>query len=993
MTGPPQRIGAYEVGCEIGRGGMGVVYRARDSRLGRDVAIKALPEEWVRDEARLERFLQEARALAQLRSPHIAAIYHLEEDGGGRYLILEFVEGSSLAQRLLSGPLPVRQALSWARQTALALEAAHARRIVHRDLKPANIMITPEDQVLVLDFGLAKLVPAAGADSEATTKLGVASEIGEVLGTPGYMSPEQVRGEVVDQRADIWAFGCVLYECLTGHRAFPGRSHHDAASAVLRDEPDFSRVSHVVPPRIRDLLRRCLTKDLDRRLRDIGDARIEIEDALTPPAGDGGELHAATPTNLPGDLTSFIGRHIERGAVAALLKEHRVVTLHGPGGSGKTRLGLQVARGEMERFPDGVWLVELAGLSDRALLAHTTAGAVGVRDAGGDPVKALVEHLNEQRALVVLDNCEHLVAECAGLVEAILRGCSEVSIIATSREPLRVSGEQCFEVQAMDLPAEGARRAEDVAGHEAAQLFLERGRLVRRGFSISESNAAVISQICRRLEGIPLAIELAAARLRALPPQEILSRLSECLDLLSRGPRGGGDRHRTLRATVGWSYELLTPSEQRLFRRLSVFRGGWTLEAAEAVGGDAEEPVVDLLEALVEKSLVVLDERDSHRPRYGMLEIIRQYGESRFGDAEERRQARLAHLRWCLQQAISAESDLSAGLNQQQWLTIVAAEHDNIRAALEFGFGEEATVEQALRIVVALVNFWYLRGHLSEGRRWLAQRADRFGAVDPGVRAKAHLSAGVLAWGQGDHAIARAEYLASHALWEQLGDRERCAAVLTNLGMAHFEAERDCVRARECLEESRRIYQSLGRAHRVPMVQLNLAAVCLAEGRLDEANALLDQCLRAFEQSGDQHRLGFTHFNRAKSARLQGRRAEALDSCGRAAAIAEQLGSEALLAPTLGVTAAIAFDAGHTEVALRLCTAAQQAYRRLGAAGPEDDIADMFAAILKSARAELGSATVDSAWDCMKDASPGEVFRAARTELATSLGCGPGETP
>jgi tetratricopeptide (TPR) repeat protein len=521
-------------------------------------------------------------------------------------------------------------------------------------------------------------------------------------------------------------------------------------------------------------------------------------------------------------------------------------------------------------------------------------------------------------------------------------------------------------------------------------LFLERGRLVRQGFSINESNAAVVSQICRRLEGIPLAIELAAARLRALPPAEILARLQDCFDFLSHGPRGRsgtGDRHRTLRATVEWSYNLLPAAEQGLFRRLSVFRGGWALQAAEAVGMSGEEPVLDLLEALVEKSLAVLDERDPGRPRYRMLETIRQYGELQFHEIAERDEARRKQLSWCLSLAEQAEVDLSAGHEQQRWLAILAAEHDNMRAALECGYGNEAGVESALRIAVALVNFWYLRGHLSEGRRWLARAEDRLDDIDLVIRAKAHLSAGVLAWGQGDHATAQREYVASLGLWEQLGDRERCAAVLTNLGMAHFEAERNCARARQCLEESLHIYQTLGRAHRVPMVQLNLAAVCIAEGRHDEANALLDACLRAFEQSGDQHRLGFTHFNRAKSARLQGRRAEALEACGKAAAIAEQLGSEALLAPTLGVTAAIALDTGRTAVAQRLCRTAQQAYRRLGAAGPEQDIAEIFATIMERARAELGSANVDATWDCTKEANPLEVFREAALELGGDFGC------
>jgi non-specific serine/threonine protein kinase len=983
MTGPPQRIGPYQVGREIGRGGMGVVYLAHDTALDRSVAIKALPEEYLRDEGRLDRFLHEARILAQLRSPHIAAIHHLEDVDGRLYLILEFVEGESLAQRILRGPASVRQALSWARQVALGLEAAHARGIVHRDLKPGNIMISPRDEVKILDFGLAKLVaPPMGARSDAPTQATVA---GEALGTPGYMSPEQVRGEEIDHRADIWSFGCVLYECLTGRRAFAARSQYDAVSAVLRDEPDLGALSQAVPQRIRDLLRRCLTKDSARRLRDIGDARLDIEDALAPPAT--GVPSPPPRTNIPPDLTSFVGRAADMAAVARHLSEHRLVTVHGCGGGGKTRLAIQVARTVMADYPGGAWLIELAGMNDGLLLAPAAASALGMPDGAGDRLAALGEFIESDRTLLVLDNCEHLIDACAAFAGELLRRCPRVSILATSREILRAPGEQCYLIESMEVPPPAARSAAEISARDAPQLFLERARLVRPGFAITDANAGAVAEICRRLEGIPLAIELAAARLRALSPHEILERLRDCFDLLSRAPRardGAADRHRTLRAAVQWSYDLLNPQEQAMLRRLSVFRGGWTLDAAEEVAGIDNASTVDLLEALVEKSLVLREERDEAPSRYRMLEIIREYADSRMTDAAERDPARRAHHAWCLELAQRADTDLSSGRDQEQWLAMLALEHDNIRAALAGGAGgPEATVA----LTADLLNFWYLRGYLTEGRRWFAAAMRLVDGVSPRLRARCHVGAGVLAWSQGDYASARAEYEVSLSLWREIGDEERCAGVLTNLGMAIFEANRDCRQARLHLDESRRIYETRGALGRLPMVDLNIAVVCIAEGKVDEAAALLARCGQAFAESGDENRRGFTCYNLARIALRRGQPENAMSLAKEAAAIALRVGIDSLLAPTMALMAEVEHARGHLENAMGLCAAAMRLYERSLVASPERDIQEACAHVTKAARAKLGSATCERIWLCARAAEPSAFIAAIEQERLLPNAC------
>ncbi len=973
MTIAPATIGPYVVSREIGRGGMGVVYLARDPHLQRDVAVKSLPDESAQDESRMQGLLHEARALAQVRSPHIASIYHLLEDQGRRYLILEFVEGVSLFQKLQEGTPPLRHALQWAVQVAMALEAAHARGIIHRDLKPGNIMITPANHARVLDFGLSKLLAAPDHHSEATTREDVgdvAHGAGAKAGTPGYLSPEQARGEPLDRRADIWSFGCVLFEMVTGGRAFAGRTPHDAISAVLRDEPEYDAISHIVPQRVRDLLRRCLAKDVDRRLRDIGDARLEIEEVLAP------SLQPAEtppiPNDLPAEVTRFIGRLSAIEAVGEFLKSHRLVTLHGWGGSGKTRLALRVAREVMSQFPDGVWFIELASVSDAALIASSIVEAIGLKGEKSTPADALIAHLHDQRALIVLDNCEHLIAGCAALAESILKNCADVRILTTSREPLRIAGEQCYEVEAMDLPSATSTNPDDIARHEAVELLVERAQQVRQEFSINQSNARSVAEICRRLDGIPLAIELAAARLRALAPEEILARL-EGLDFLSRGPRGQVDRHRTLRGAIDWSYTLLTEGERTLFRRLSVFRGGWTLAAAESVGrvgGDLDEPIIELLEALIEKSLVLLDEREAAGPRYRMLEVIRQYAEERSAMAGELDRSRAAHLQWCLLLAEEAEPDLSAGRDQQRWLPILATEHDNMRAALQCGLESTVHDDRGPRLAVALLNLWYLRAYFAEGRRWYRLAVEHLGEASADLRARCHLGAGVLAWTQGDYRAARSDYEESLRISKHTGNEERCAAILTNLGMAIFEAERNCAAARACLEESLGIYSKRQRLDRIPMVQLNLAAVAIAEERYEAAEELLVACQLAFQRSGDHNRLGFTYFNLARAALRQGKLEHAMKACEKAAGIAKDLQIDGLMAPTMSIVAAIASAAGDHETSIRVWSGALMIDERLGVTSPEADIEELRASNLGAARRHLGDATFEAIWNCAKESDP-----------------------
>jgi non-specific serine/threonine protein kinase len=626
---------------------MGVVYLAMDPRLKRLVAIKGLPAVHSEDPVWRAKLAREAEILGRMNHPHIALIYErLDVEGQGSYLIMEYVEGRSIREMLAQGPLAVQDSLRIAAHVASALESAHNRGIVHRDLKPENVQVTHDLQAKVLDFGLATPLSSAlqSVDTEASTQSGQPSgmsQAGRIVGTHGYMSPEQARGRPIDRRTDVFAFGCLLYECMSGQAAFPGQTQADRMAAVLGDPPKWQALPAETPQSILDLLGHCLEKDPFDRLRDLADARWTLEMALGKRSTPTPRPAPSAPHNLPAQLVTFIGRESAIDRLRRTLSQGRLVSLVGSAGSGKTSLAIRLAHSLLHDCTGGIWFVDLSATVDPAAVADAIMATMRVpAREGRSAIEVVGETIGERESLLVLDCCEHVLAGAGAAIDALLRTCPGLRVLGTTREVIGLQGEQVYFVPSLSLPGDVATAAdEDLLASEAVRLFIDRARLVRASYAPRGPPLAAIARICQRLDGIPLAIELAAARIKVLSPQQIEERLDDRFRLLTGGSASAGSRHRTLRAAMDWSYRLLSDEDRVSLHTLRVFGGGWSIEAACAVLRGDEVQVLDLLTRPVDKTFVVADappEPDGiAASRFRLLESIREYLQDRYRDPAE----------------------------------------------------------------------------------------------------------------------------------------------------------------------------------------------------------------------------------------------------------------------------------------------------------------------------------------------------------------------
>ncbi|MEM7244450.1 MAG: protein kinase [Acidobacteriota bacterium] len=879
----PEAIGRYRIEAELGRGGMGVVYRARDPQLDRLVALKAISARLPAEA--LERFVREARMLAAASHPNVGGIFDIVEHEGEPVLVLEYLDGESLWARLRRGSLDVELAIDFATQVAAGLDAAHSRGLIHRDLKPPNIQIVDGDVAKVLDFGLARPVEEDD-DADGERKL---------EGTPGYMSPEQSRGEELDARTDVWALGVVLFEMLTGQSAFPGASWSERLSAVLHGEPDWSALPDELSTAASDLLRRCLAKDRQERPASGAELRVLLTRAAPLTTA------SSTPSSseLPPERDTFIGRATELAALVERTSTPGLLTVLGPGGTGKTRLVLHHAR----RFQNISRFCDLSEARSIEGIASVVATALGVSLKGDDPIEQLGHAIaGRGRCLIILDNFEQVAAHAAATLGRWLEQAGDATFIVTSRVLLDLPGEEVLDVPPLDVKGAGV------------ELFESRAHAKKASFVVTDENRAQVEEVVRLVDGLPLAIELAAARVRVLTPAQLVERMKDRFRLLAGGT-GVRERQATMRAAIDWSWQLLTSWERAALAQASVFEAGFTLEAAEAVldlGAWADAPwPLDAVQVLVDKSLLrTWTPEGTDEPRFGAYASIQEYAAEKLrtddaldagasgSDAEHaafvRHGEHFAGLG--LQEALES-LDRHGGVTRRRALGL---ELDNLvsacRRAVTRGDGTTAvpTLQAAWAVLEA-------RGPFGLGSE-LARSVLALPDPSPLDRARVSFILGRASKLLGQVEETGACYEAAIALAREAGDRASAGNFLNGLGILHHDQGR-MDEARACYDEALPLSRELGDRNLESNVLGNLGVFHGSQGRMDEALTCSESALAIVRELGNRMREGSWLGNVGHLHLIAGRTAQARECLEQGLALSRETGerkTEGLMLLNLG---------------------------------------------------------------------------------------------
>ncbi|OYD70514.1 non-specific serine/threonine protein kinase [Rhodococcus sp. OK302] len=928
---------------EVGRGGFGVVYRCVQTGLDRTVAVKVLTADL--DEENRARFFREQRAMGRLTGhPNIVGVLEVGVTDTGRpYLVMAYHSQGSVDARIRrQGPFSVEEVLRLGVKMAGALETAHLLGILHRDVKPANILLTDYGEPALTDFGIAHITD------------GFKTATGTVTGSPAFTAPEVLGGEPPSPASDVYGLGATLFSALTGHAAFERRSGEQVVAQFLRitaqQVPDLRE--NGFPDDVCGVVEKAMSRDpgdrqsasaLGEDLRQLQFRHGFPVDEMALRAEHEGERQDSPPPSrrwspptspsgqgversLPLELTSFVGRRAELAEAKNLLSGSRLVTLTGIGGVGKTRLALQVAAKAQRDFADGVWLVELGELHEEPLVVVAVAAALGVRDQSARPLQDIVvEFLATRTLLLVLDNCEQVVDAVAALVEAMLRACPQLKILTTTREPLGIGGESVLRVSPLAVPGPDQEPSLRVLPrYDAVTLFVERAAAAVPGFELTEENRAVVTRICQRLDGLPLAIELAAARLRAMSPEQILERLDDRYALLTRGSRAAPTRQQTLRWSIDWSYDLCTPEEQQLWGRLAVFAGSFELDAAEEVCGvdAAQEGLLDSLSSLVDKSILIREEFDT-AVHFRLLETLRDYGREKIQQAGEYEVFRGRHLDWYRQLALDAEAGWISP-RQLEWIDRLDRELPNMREALEYGLSDgESGVEAGLQMATALYHFSLTRGLYSESRHWL----DSFLARDAGKPTSGRIRAihadSLLAAVQGDLLAATALMEEGRALAAQLTDPLAQALVDHADGMLALYRD-DLPRAVSRLENALEVFDARGDLTREVSVLQILGLVYELLGESQRSIGCYEKALAITESHGESVYHSYTLWAMGVAMWRRGDQGRAVDLLGQALQLTEQVNDPLTCAACLEVLAWIAAAEGNSRRAAVLIGAAEE---------------------------------------------------------------------
>ncbi|HUR99530.1 MAG TPA: protein kinase [Pyrinomonadaceae bacterium] len=965
MSKVGQQHSQFRIVSLLGSGGMGEVYLAEDVQLQRKAALKFLTADVKLNPDHLERFLREARAASALNHPNICTIYEINSQGETPFIAMEFIEGETVSAMIRRRRRNVRQTLEVAAQVSAALAEAHAAGIVHRDIKPANIIVTKRDQAKILDFGLVKLVETenvAVGSNQFLTKAGM------IVGTASYMSPEQARGLDVDGRTDIWSLGVVLYEMLTGSLPFTGETSTDTLAAILTKTPiPPSQLVAEIPADLERIVLKALHSNRDERyltatalLKDLRNMsrRIELDtESQSSSQSRSGEddtyIFDNAPTevvvrntvgaeagstgrrtsNLRQYFAPIIGRRSEISDVTQMLREKsvRLVTMTGIGGTGKTRLAHAVGETMLGEFTDGVFMIELSSVSLPELVPASIAQPLGVKDAGGRPVlDILKDYLSDKQMLLVLDNFEQIV-DAAPQIAELLTAAEGLKVLVTSRFLLHITAEREFVVPPLSTPTGDLLSSfENIRRNDAVQLFVERARAVDANFDLTAENARSVAEICGRLEGLPLAIELAAARTKILSPSAILSKLESRLKFLTGGPRDLPERQRTMQGAIDWSYDLLNENEKAVFRRLSVFSGSFSVEAAESVC-EWEKPkdsveVVDAITSLLDKSLLIRVDGKGGEYRFGMLEVVREYAEQALQTAGESEAATHAHAEYFVSLGEKAEPFLQAA-QSAEWLDRLEDEHDNLRAAMQWSLTNDPPL--AVRLAVAVRNFWLLHSHLSEGYKWLKAALERGGEPAASLRFKLMNGLGLAARFRGDYETARKAYTDGLAAGKEAGDKQGVALSSRGLGLVAMQ-QGDAGAAREFFESGLAISRELDDKFGVAISLSFLGDLARTERDFSRARPLFEESLALFRDLDNKSAVSDALNNLGAACFGEGDLGLSKKHFAEAANLAFDLGNKMTISYSLDGFAALAVEKGDLERAAQLCGAAEALRESIG---------------------------------------------------------------
>jgi predicted ATPase/Tfp pilus assembly protein PilF len=859
-------IGKYRIERFIGNGGFGLVYCAKDKELERFVALKMLYKKYSASDVHVRLFKKEAITLAQLLHPNIVIIYENGNYAHTQFIAMEFVNGETLRRRIETVNLSLEEILRIGIDVTNGLAEAHSNNVTHRDIKPENIIIESKENGLakILDFGIAKILEEITQESGIRSDKEKSKAISTPFGTIQYMSPEQLEHKSVDSQTDVWSFGVVLYEMAVRKLPFSADSTPDLMNSISNGE--FNTLPsdpEVLPKDLADIIKKCLIKDKRRRyqtIREVNQDLTKLHKNILNPIDSNRHEEVQDKMfrhNLPNQVTQLIGRETKIEEAKSLISqsEIRLLTFLGSGGIGKTRMAMRVGKDVIDNFADGVFYMSLETINDFDLVAFVIAQTLNIREFDGKPpVYALIEYLKNKQMLLILDNFEHLIS-AADLVAELLKSSLSLKVLVTSRFPLNLTGEHQFTVPPLEFPKDHCNlEVNDAMEFSSIALFVQRAQSVKADFTLTDNNAPIVAEICSQLDGLPLAIEIAAARIKIFSPEEMLPRIKQSrLNFLTSGLRDLPSRQQTVRATIAWSYDLLDATEKELFRRLAVFAGGFTLETAESVCNqkmNEGRSIINGVSSLLDKSLLQRDVKSEEDSRFKMLVTIREYGIELLTSSGEIEKVRESYADFFLSMTEIAEPQLK-GRNQAQWFQRLEQEHDNLRAVLGWS-RDTGNFSVGLRLTAASMRFWEVHGYLTEGRQWIEEllKNAENGEVPSSICAKASNVAGILARNSSDYGEAIEHLNNGLSLFREESDKLGMACSLNYLGLIACDQNR-YHDAEKLLQKALVLYRNQPDKHGIAATLKHLGVLRLSQGKYNQAADFLNKSIKISRELGD----------------------------------------------------------------------------------------------------------------------------------------------